>query len=263
MKRMTTREKHAIDEALNMREGYVLDFTNATIEEFFEEEFGLDFYRGREFSGDGNSKAKRLRAFIEKGDAGLVARVLRSLWDYRDAIGYHRGTEAEEGRVRDRFLAFIVKLEGDSPAIDTAAFERFEPSETLEQLIAAIKRDLDADRPEAALDRLHTYCMKRFAGLIKARGGTECPETEALHARVGRYVKIIKAERNLTEMAERIVKSSISVFESFNHIRNSQSLAHDNERLVDADEARFIFESVAAILRFVKRIDAPAFEQAA
>lgn len=37
---------------------------------------------------------------------------------------------------------------------------------------------------------------------------------------------------HLTEMSERIIKSSISVFESFNSIRNSKSLAHDNPHLI-------------------------------
>lgn len=46
-------------------------------------------------------------------------------------------------------------------------------------------------------------------------------------------------------MSERIIKSSISVFEAMNGVRN-KSLAHDNPNLVDPDEARYIFDSVTA-----------------
>jgi hypothetical protein len=54
------------------------------------------------------------------------------------------------------------------------------------------------------------------------------------------------------------MKSSISVFDSLNQIRNNESFAHDNE-LVDRIEARFIFDSITNILRFVKGFEAKRF----
>lgn len=83
---------------------------------------------------------------------------------------------------------------------------------------------------------------------------------DPLHSRVGRYVRFLGAERNLTQMSERIIKSSISVFEAMNDIRNNKSLAHDNPQLIDPDEARFIFDSVTAILRYIKSVDGRSFE---
>ena len=61
-------------------------------------------------------------------------------------------------------------------------------------------------------------------------------------------------------MSERIVKSSISVFEAMNPVRNDQSFAHDNPDLIEMEEARFIFDSVAAFLRYAKAIDGRFFE---
>ena len=54
------------------------------------------------------------------------------------------------------------------------------------------------------------------------------------------------------------MKSSISVFDSFNQIRNEESFAHDNE-LVDRLEARFIFDSITNILRFIKGFESTRF----
>ena len=99
--------------------------------------------------------------------------------------------------------------------------------------------------------------MKKFAHLLEERG-LGCDRTEALHARVGKYVKAIESERDLREMSRRIIKSAISVFEQFNHVRNDRSLAHDNV-LIDPVEARFIFDSVSAILRFIKSIETTRF----
>jgi hypothetical protein len=60
-------------------------------------------------------------------------------------------------------------------------------------------------------------------------------------------------------MALQILKNAIGVFDKFNHVRNNQSLAHDNDLLHKA-EARFIFDSVSAVLRFVKSVDSARFE---
>jgi hypothetical protein len=63
----------------------------------------------------------------------------------------------------------------------------------------------------------------------------------------------------LQEMTLQILKNAIGVFDKFNHIRNNQTLAHDNDLLHKA-EARFIFDSVSAVLRFIKSVDTATFE---
>jgi hypothetical protein len=81
-----------------------------------------------------------------------------------------------------------------------------------------------------------------------------------LHSRVGKYVKSVNQEQKLQGMTQQILKNAIAVFDKFNHVRNNQSLAHDNELLKKA-EARFIFDSISAVLRFVKSVDAVRFEE--
>jgi hypothetical protein len=99
--------------------------------------------------------------------------------------------------------------------------------------------------------------MKKVAHLLEVRGEA-CLKDEPLHSRFGRYVKLLEAERDLREMSRLIVKSSISVFEKFNHVRNDRTFAHDND-ILDEAEARFIFEGVSAFLRFVKAVDGARF----
>jgi len=64
--------------------------------------------------------------------------------------------------------------------------------------------------------------------------------------------------RELREMSLQIMKNAIGVFDKLNHVRNNQTLAHDN-KLPDKAEARFLFDSVTALLRFVKSVDAIRF----
>jgi hypothetical protein len=137
------------------------------------------------------------------------------------------------------------------------ALDRFKPDETLQELLAAIHRDLRSDKHAASLDRLHTYCMKKFAHLLERRA-ISYDRSEPLHSRVGKYSKSLQESYPLHEVSTRIIKSSIGVFEQFNDVRNNVSFAHDNP-LIDKAEARFIFDSVISILRFIKTIEEDNF----
>lgn len=252
-------EREVLERALGMGDGYLLDFSDRTFGDFFYETVSVDpSAQSHLFNGRGPSKAKRFRSFIERAQPNMVAKILRELWDYREAIGYNN--EKDEDFLREKYFLTVARFEGRSDAIDMSPIEAFEPSETLEELVASIRRDLEAKKPQAALDRLHTYCMKRFSSLVRKHGGEECGKDDPLHSRVAKYVRVLRDQRNLNPMSERIVKSSISIFEAMNPIRNDNSLAHDNKNLVEMEEARFIFDSVTAFLRYSKAIDGRFFE---
>ena len=55
-------------------------------------------------------------------------------------------------------------------------------------------------------------------------------------------------------MTSRILRSSISVLEAFNDVRNDQSLAHDNS-VVNYDESLLMFSHVANSVRFLKSLE--------
>jgi Abortive infection C-terminus len=77
-----------------------------------------------------------------------------------------------------------------------------------------------------------------------------------LHSLVGEYIKFLKQHRRIqSEMTERILKSSISVMEAFNTVRNEQSLAHDNPVLLSHNEALLIFNNVASAIRFITALE--------
>lgn len=257
MPHLKLTEITTLDEAMNTGNGagYVLDFSDRTYAAYFQDEFGIDIDQER-YRANGGSKGKRLRTFLTIEDGNLAARVLRALWDQRAAILARQGREETPG-LSDRFFQVVHRLQGDSAIPSTDAIERFTKNETLDELVGAIQRDIAANKPQAALDRLHTYCMKKFAHLIEARSGA-CGKDDPLHSRAGRYVKALEAEGKLQPVSVRIMKSSISIFEEFNNIRNNKSFAHDNE-IVGLHEARFIFDSISSILRFIRSIEASRF----
>jgi hypothetical protein len=241
-----------------MSSGYVLNFSDRTFAEFFDDQ-GITIYQER-YGINGTSKAKHMRAFVEVEDAFTVCRVMRQLWEHRESIPQYDKADPS-GQLKARFFALLDRLEsgGEVPRID--AIDRFARDQTLDELVAAIERDIGANRPAAAIDRLHTYCMKKFGHLLDVRS-VPWDRAEPLHSRVGKYVKALSQDRDLREVTAQIIKNAIGVFDKFNHVRNNQSLAHDND-LLDAAEARFIYDSVTAILRFVKSVESNRFDAAA
>ncbi len=240
--------------------GYVLDFSDRTIAEFFEDEFQIDIDE-QKYSANGTSKRNRLTTFIEIEGAYITAKVLRALWDRREGLVRRIGgvvNENEEAETKRQFLDIIADVEGRSEIPSTAALDRHTPDRTLDELIMDIERDLQANKPEAAMDHLHTYCMNKFAHLLETRGIT-CNQDEALHARFGKYRKELANERTLNPFTDRALKSSISLFESFNDIRNNSSFAHDNPILEPA-EARYVFDTVSAMLIFVRAVEAGRYD---
>ncbi len=102
-----------------MASGYVLHFTNQTFASFFAESVKCDIYTDR-YSTNGDSKAKRLRAFWERESDPIVGKVLSELldlWEYQ-----HPQPSADEKAKLLRGRQIVARLLGTSCA----------PSETTE-----------------------------------------------------------------------------------------------------------------------------------
>jgi hypothetical protein len=100
--------------------------------------------------------------------------------------------------------------------------------------------------------------MKKFAHLLTQRG-LPVHDNDTLNARAGRLFNPLRRKSKVRPISDKIMRATIDTFELFNGIRNNESLAHDNE-LVDPAEARFIFDRITNLLRFVKAIEAEHFE---
>src|SRR5437773_516384 len=79
------------------------------------------------------------------------------------------------------------------------------------------------NEPESGLDRLHTLTVA-FVRSLCEKHGIKVERDEPLHSLYGKYVKKLK-ELNLIEtpMTERILKSTISILDLFNEVRNKKS----------------------------------------
>ncbi|WP_395670515.1 abortive infection family protein [Phenylobacterium sp.] len=256
MASLSAADMRFLDHVLQMQAGYCLNFSDRTFAQFFFEALNVDIDDDR-FRVEGDSKGKRMRYFLRSQPDHVVARLLRALWEYRVDLklsGYR--ADDPEG-VEARFNGIVDRL-GSAGGMATDAIDRFTADPTLEELVASIQRDVDAGAPETALDRLHTYCMKKFAHLLEKRDPSVKPAA-TLNARAGQYLgEARKSAKTHHPVSFKIMTSAVEAFELFNDVRNNHSLAHDNS-LIERAEARFIFDAVANFLRFIKATEGQAF----
>ena len=90
MANLKRSEMRFIDEVFGMGSGYVLDFSNRTFAEFFEDEFAINIYHGK-YESRGGSKANHLRTLIEGAAAAVSALTakakLAGMW--REKVDQH------------------------------------------------------------------------------------------------------------------------------------------------------------------------------
>jgi len=249
MSDLTGPEKRKFERLFGMDSGYVLNFSNRTFADFFMDSIGKDIYDPQFNSGSG-SKASLMRGFWAKDSNYAVGKVLGDLLDYVVEInpaGHDRALVTDCRRIVTRLLQATPVPEMDvlTPNADGADFE----------IVAKQVRDsIERNEPEAGRDRLHTFVIKYVRTLCVLRGVTVTKD-KALHSLFGEYVKKLKEVGAIeSEMTERILKTTISVLEAFNHVRNDQSLAHDNP-VLNYDESLLIFNHVANSLRFLRDLE--------
>ncbi len=78
---LSSREKRDLEEILQMRTGYVLDFSNRTFQEFVFDSTGLDI--DDQSVGSLGSKASRLRHFWDHQPNNIVGELLKDLIEHR------------------------------------------------------------------------------------------------------------------------------------------------------------------------------------
>lgn len=94
-----------------MEGGYVLNFSDKTFAEFFDAELGINIDE-QQYHVDGSSKAKRLRYFLKASDASVRVRVLRALWEYREALRARYQQEETVPNAEAAFNDLLARIAG-------------------------------------------------------------------------------------------------------------------------------------------------------
>jgi hypothetical protein len=115
MSSLTMRDKRVLEDVLGMGSGYVLNFSDQTFADFVHEAVDVEI-RGDEYTINGSSKAKKLRAFWDIESDYLVGRLLNALIDYAEETA-HETTE-EDKKKADLCRAIATRLLAGGPSLD-------------------------------------------------------------------------------------------------------------------------------------------------
>lgn len=244
-------EKTKLENLFQMGSGYVRDFSNRTLAAFVVDSTGRDIYDAK-YARSGDSKANRVRTFWATESNHLVGKLIEDLLKHCK----HRrpAARADHHHLFEECERIAARLRQGAPVEELEAITADSIEGDFEVLARAVRDSIEKNRPEAGLDRLHTFVTKVIRTLSEKRG-VPIDKNKPLHSVLGEYIKVLRRDGLIeSEMTERILKSSISTMEAFNRVRNESSLAHDNPTL-NYDESLLIFNHVCSVVRFIKALE--------
>jgi len=249
MSNLSSMERKKLERAFGMRSGYVLNFSNRTFEEYIDESVGIKIYTQEYSNMPSDSKANYMRAFWKKESNYVVGKLLTDIFNDWSELKESNNPDTPP----EECLEIALRLKESAPIPEIDAIQAISNEKDFEELAKSVRESIDKNEPEIGLDRLHTFLVKYFR--------IKCQELEIsidkkkpLHSLVGEYIKALKKNHLIeSEMTERILKSSISVMESFNHVRNNRSYAHDN-KVLNYNESLLIFGHVTNSVRFIEKL---------
>lgn len=246
---LTKNECRKLEKLLDMNSGYVLDFSDRTFWEFFDD-YRVDI-EATQYHEQGRSKAKRMRTFWKLDSNATVGRVINGLIEYASEEQCFGDSSPQ---LIDDCLKIAQRLLSDQPVIEINALTAIADERDFEVVAEHVREAIEKNQPEGGLDRLHTF-VNKFIRVICEPHGIIITREKPLHSVFGEYVKALRDGGHLeSHITERILKSSISVLEAFNDVRNNKSLAHDNP-ILNYEESLLIFNHVASSVRFIKALD--------
>lgn len=247
-----------LERLLDMGMGSVCNLTNTQFKDFVYDEIGVDIYNEK-FEIRGNSKAKRLRSFWDIESNQNVALLSLAFLDY-----WEENFRATKPTEEDFYLLWALRevaykdllILKDMPnkAFNIAALEISTLEDSYLLLKLDIEKVLNEDKPQLALDRIHTYMTKYFRILCK-KHSINFTEKENIN---NMYSKYIKFHENLgtfeSIMTPKLMKLPTQVLERYNNVRNNESYAHSND-IIGYRESKLIVDFVLLVLAYVIDIE--------
>jgi len=248
MSTLTSLEKRKLERLLQMQIGYVLNFSNNTLDEFFLDSIGRSLYDERYKYGSG-SKANQMRGFWKEESDRIVGKLLGDLLDY---------AESESPETDNQLLAecrkIIARLGASESVAEVEAIVRIGNEHDLDIVAKAVLAHIGKNEFAEGLDRLHTFATAFLRSLCEKRG-IDVDRGKPLHALFGEYVRRLRDAGHIqSKMTASILKALNGPLDAFNEVRNNQSLAHDNT-LLNHEEAMLIFSHVTSSLRFLRDLE--------
>lgn len=120
--RIKAIDMRLIEDLFDMGGGYVLNFSNKTFAEFFEDELDVDIDAPC-YETEGTSKAKRLRFFLRSEGKETRVKTLMALWEYRVANQRRNGQDETYPNAEDEFPSLLERLGGSKRELESESMQ--------------------------------------------------------------------------------------------------------------------------------------------
>jgi hypothetical protein len=162
--------------------------------------------------------------------------------------------QSEKARYLRLAAQTALRASGRLEGIDS--FTPNQQDENFDVLAREVRAAIEGGTPELGLDRLHTFALKYIRTIYERHFGRAPNQTATANALLGEFANDLRQKGIVqSKMSSEILKSSARVLDEFNYVRNNQTLAHDNPELINKEEAYFIYQSVAASIRFLRSFE--------
>ncbi len=122
MSSITAAEKIFLENVLDMRDGYVLSFTNPSFGQFFDD-YNVAIHSDK-YKIYGTSKANKMRVFWDRESDALVGRVLSDMLDVYEAICNSGGRDIDSISLK-RSREVVARISGITPQSHTVTSAGF------------------------------------------------------------------------------------------------------------------------------------------
>ena len=254
MAQIPAYENAIIEKLFQMKEGYVMDFTNSSISQFIGTSISRNIYDAKYADGNSGSKANRLRKLFQVEPDRIVGKLLNDLADYYKAISsdtnFNEAGFQTLKSLADSLQQFPIKMEESLVPVA----EYLGDQEYYSLVLAEIKDSLTRNQSEACIDRVHTF-ISGLARQLCEKHELKYENNQTVSKIFNQYFAHVKqCIPDLSEMSIQIMRGTANVIHHFDNVRNTRSLAHPNPLLSKA-ESNFILTSVSNFLMFVRQLE--------
>lgn len=253
MAKLKTTEKTLLEELFKMGGGYVLDFSDRSFEEFFEDELNVNIKDAKYDYGSG-SKANRLRKFWSVESDGRVARSIRALMQYREFIYRDRPDERNENLVS--FCEEITaRLESQSGVESSLASVLSPLSHAfIDEQIDKCRVKMANDDYSGAITNARTMVetvIQRLADELVDSDTSADGDLLKLYKSVQRELNLDAGQATLDAPLRQILQGLVSVVVGLAAVRNRASDAHAQRYRTHEHHARLAVDAAMTLTNFL------------
>ena len=233
---------------IGVSSGYLGDFSYKTHEEFYPYFCDLNITPA---AYEGTTRQKFL-TILEDSDAPTQSKILKGVLKKYPVDFFTEDIRQTKQKVANDITDLISRLDG----IEGVNHEQLIiTNETVERAIQDTKVLIEKNGATSGVDRIHTALHGYLKEVCKQDGialSNDDNLTQVFKKLKANHPKLQLGGPRQNDI-DQIISSFSNTLDKLNPIRNKASLSHQNEELLEDDEAMFVVNSAQTVLNYLNR----------